>query len=226
MSHVPVITIDGPSGVGKGTLSQRLAAQLGWQWFDSGALYRIVAWACMHYQVDITEADEIVYKINELKIKFTPASVDHSMQVVVDGHDVTEAIRAEATGQMASKVSSIPAVREALMTTQRQFRRAPGLVTDGRDMGTVVFPDADLKIFLTASSDVRAERRYKQLQQKGLDVSLRQICQDLAERDARDAQRAVAPTKPADDAIIIDTSDLDIDAVMVKVNSLLVQVTN
>lgn len=220
MSEVPVITIDGPSGVGKGTVSQLLAAALGWHWFDSGALYRIVAWACHFYQIPPEDVTAIVSKIQTLDVKFTPTSNQLTLQILVDGHDVTQSIRTEACGQLASKISSIPVIRHTLLAMQRRYRQLPGLVTDGRDMGTVVFPDALLKIFLTASTEVRAERRYKQLQQKGLDVSLRQIFQDLIDRDERDANRAIAPAKPATDAIIIDTSELSIDEVMVKVNAL------
>src|SRR3990167_7789518 len=183
MSEVPVITIDGPSGVGKGTVSQLLAAALGWHWFDSGALYRIVAWACRFYQIPPEDITAIVSKIQTLNVKFTPTYNQLTLQILVDGHDVTQSIRTEACGQLASKISSIPVIRHTLLAMQRRYRQLPGLVTDGRDMGTVVF-------------------------------------HDLIDRDERDANRAIAPAKPATDAIIIDTSELSIDEVMVKVNAL------
>src|SRR3990167_594658 len=191
--EIPVVTVDGPSGVGKGTVSQRLAKQLGWHWFDSGASYRIVAWACDHYSVSTEATTAIVQLIQSLQIEFRPSDHDAALEtVLVNQQEVTLLIRTEACGVLASKISAIPAVRTALLDMQRAYRQLPGLVTDGRDMGTVVFPEATCKFFLTASAEVRAERRLKQLQRQGIDANLRQIFEDLVARDARDAGRSVA----------------------------------
>ncbi|HEY0720575.1 MAG TPA: (d)CMP kinase [Gammaproteobacteria bacterium] len=209
---VPIITVDGPSGVGKGTLSQRLARHLGWHFLDSGALYRLLGLAARRQGVD--PADEVRLELLALKldVRFLPSERGETT-ILLNNHDVTRDIRTEQAGNDASKVAAVPVVRAALLQRQRDFRQLPGLVADGRDMGTTVFPDAPLKFFLTASAEVRAERRHKQLKEKGLDASLTTLLAEIAERDERDRTRSVSPLKPAEDAIIIDTSHLGIDEV-------------
>ncbi len=214
----PVITIDGPSGTGKGTLAMRLTAWAGWHLLDSGALYRVVG----HYAAvrDIALDDEagLAAIAADLPVEFVVANGE--VQVMLNGRDVTDEIRSEAAGGAASRVAVVPAVRAALLSRQRDFRQPPGLVADGRDMGTVVFPHAELKIFLTASPAERAQRRYKQLKQKGIDVNLARLSEDIAERDRRDQQRQLSPLQPAFDAIILDTTALDIVAVEDSVKAL------
>jgi len=219
MNKPPVITIDGPSGCGKGTLCYRLAQALGWSVLDSGALYRTLAWAVLHYHFDIkaSEADFETF-IRALKIEFK--AVDASYQLYCNGVNIAETIRQEACGTMASKLAAIPVVRSSLLQLQRDFRQMPGLVTDGRDMGTVVFPDAQLKIFLTASVEKRAERRYLQLKGMGIDASLAQIQEELQARDERDQNRALAPLRPSEDMILLDSSNLSADEVFDKVMKL------
>lgn len=208
---VPVIAVDGPSGVGKGTLCRSLAEALGFHLLDSGSLYRLTALAAARAGLRDDDAGGLVQVAATLDVRFDSGEDD--LVVLLAGADVTAAIRTESAGMAASKVAIVPEVRAALLQRQRDFRRAPGLVADGRDMGTVVFPDAPLKIFLVASPAERARRRHKQLSEKGVDANLAALETEIAERDARDAGRASAPLKPAPDAVILDTDDLGIDAV-------------
>ncbi len=201
----PVIAVDGPSGAGKGTISHLLAEQLGWHFLDSGALYRVVGQACLIEGVSWDDHPAVTAIARHLDVSFESAD-DGEVLVAYRGEDVSAAIRTEEGGRGASTVAAIPSVREALLARQREFRRPPGLVADGRDMGTVVFADAPLKFFLTASAQERAERRYKQLIAKGEGVSLPRLLEDIRERDERDASRDVSPLVPAEDAIVIDST--------------------
>lgn len=217
---VPVLTIDGPSGSGKGTISRQVAERLGWHYLDSGALYRAVGLAAGWAGVDLSDAAELVRCAFDTRLRFVSGE-DGEPHVFVNGVDATDEIRTETAGAAASAIAAIPEVRTALLEKQRAFRKSPGLVADGRDMGTVIFPDAPWKVFLTASARERAERRYKQLKQKGLAVKLDDLLRDILARDARDAQRAVAPLKPAPDAVQVDTTGVGIDAVVERVLGLL-----
>lgn len=210
IEETPVITIDGPSGAGKGTISQLLAQQLGWHFLDSGSLYRILALAVLQQNIGFENVEQLQQLALDLDVEF-------SEKIILFGVDVTQDIRTEACSLAASKVAAIPEVRRALLQRQKDFRQAPGLVADGRDMGSVVFPDAKCKFFLTASTEERAKRRWQQLQEQGINVSLHEILQDLRERDARDIQRKVSPLKPAKDAIIIDTTDISIEEVLQQI---------
>ena len=212
MSTVPVIAIDGPSGSGKGTIARRVARALGWHLLDSGALYRLVGLAAARAGVGTGDVDGLAELAAALPVRFGVAA-DGGEQIWLGGDEVGLEIRTETAGEQASAVAAIPAVREALLGLQRSFRRSPGLVADGRDMGTAVFPDATLKVFLTASADERARRRHKQLKDKGLDVSLAALSRDIEARDRRDSERSVAPLRPAGDARILDSSDQTIDEV-------------
>lgn len=205
MSSVPVITVDGPSGAGKGTISHMLAATLGWHFLDSGALYRVTGEGCVIEGVSWDDHPAVTEVARHLDVSFS-AAANGEVLVAYKGVDVSRAIRTEEGGRGASTVAAIPAVREALLQRQREFLQPPGLIADGRDMGTVVFPGAPLKFFLTASAAERAERRYKQLIAKGESVSLPRLLEDIEERDARDSSRKVSPLVPAEDAIIIDSS--------------------
>lgn len=204
--------MDGPSGVGKGTLCQLLALQLGWNMLDSGSLYRLAAWAALRRGIPVDDEVKIAAVAKNLDIFFATENGER-MRIFLEGEDVSDTIRSECCGNAASRIASLPAVRQALLQRQRDFRQPPGLVADGRDMGTVVFPDAEVKIFLIASAEERAARRYKQLREKGIDVSLPVLVKEIAERDERDSRRRVSPLRPAADAQILDTTGLSIDEV-------------
>jgi len=208
----PVLAVDGPSGSGKGTLSAALARRLGWHFLDSGALYRIVAHAALEGSVPLDDGDALAGLAAGLAIRFELG--EDAVVTWVNGVDRSLVIRAEAVGVAASRVAALPALRAALLGVQRAFRERPGLVADGRDMGTVVFPDAALKIFLDASPEERARRRYNQLKDKDLGVSLRGLLASIRERDERDRSRAVSPLRPAADAVVIDSTSLSIEAVL------------
>jgi cytidylate kinase len=214
----PILTIDGPSGSGKGTISRRVATRLGWHLLDSGALYRLVALAGAHESLDSVDEAGHAALASRMRVRFgEDAQGEEQIWLGEPPLDVSGAIRTEAAGQGASRVAAWPSVRAALLQRQRDFARSPGLVADGRDMGTVVFPQAPVKIFLTASADERARRRHKQLKDKGSDASLAALSLEIAERDRRDSTRAVAPLKPAADAVLIDSTGLSIEAVVERV---------
>ena len=216
---VPVIAVDGPGGSGKGTITTRLAAHLGWHFLDSGALYRLTALAVQKNGVSPDDQAALGEIASGLDIRFETDG--DSVRALLDEEDVSDIIRQEAIGVLASKISAVPAVRSALAGRQRRFRQPPGLVADGRDMGTVIFPDAQLKIFLTASAEIRAQRRYKQLKDKGERVNLTRLFREIKARDLRDQSRSIAPLRPAEDAVIIDSSDLNIEEVFERVVSLI-----
>jgi len=218
-THAPVITIDGPSGSGKGTVAGLLARRLGWNLLDSGALYRLLAFAASNHGVDLTNEELLKALAAHLDVQFLAAEEGQLQRIILEGDDVSNDIRNEHVGAGASQVAALPAVREALLQRQRAFREAPGLIADGRDMGTVVFPDAPLKIFLTASAEERARRRYLQLKAKGDDVSLSSLLDEIRARDERDTQRSVAPLKPAADAIQLDSTELSIEQVLERILS-------
>lgn len=212
-ARVPVLTIDGPSGSGKGTLAQMLARRLGWHLLDSGALYRVVGLAAVERGIDLDDELALAAVARNLDIRFEATAPGEPAAVVLSGTDISDAVRSEQAGHYASRVAIFPAVRQGLHARQRAFAQAPGLVADGRDMGTEIFPDADLKVFLTASAEERAQRRYKQLINKGETVSLPALLEDIRARDRRDTERAVAPLRPAADAHVIDSTQLEIAAV-------------
>lgn len=216
---IPVICIDGPSGSGKGTIAQRVARTLGFHLLDSGALYRLTALAAAKRGVDLDDEAGVAQVAAEMRPYFEPAE-DRGLRTYLDGANVTREIRAEEMGMNASRVAALASVRAALLERQRGFRQAPGLVADGRDMGTAVFPRADLKIFLTASSEERAIRRHKQLKEKGIGVSLRGLLKDIEARDAQDTQRKASPLTAADDAVMLDSTGLSIDEVTEQVLAL------
>lgn len=215
----PVLTIDGPSGAGKGTISRIIARRMGWHYLDSGALYRAVGVAASWADIDTSDASVLVRCTFDTHVQFVEQG--DAMRVMVNGTDATDELRLETTGALASAIAAIPEVRAALKERQRAFRELPGLVADGRDMGTVIFPDASYKVFLTASAEERAERRHKQLKDKGVSVNFDDLLREIMARDARDAQRTVAPLKPADDAVLIDTTGIGIDDVVARVMDLL-----
>ncbi|MGK2946882.1 MAG: (d)CMP kinase [Candidatus Malihini olakiniferum] len=210
----PVITVDGQSGAGKGTLCKVLAETLQWNLLDSGAIYRVLALVALHHQVDIGSEEALVPLALDLNVRFVTEEVQ--LKVILEGKDVSNEIRNETVGNTASQAAAFPRVRTALLYLQRAFRNAPGLVADGRDMGTVVFPDARVKIFLDASAEERAKRRMLQLQKKGINVNFKYLLSEIKERDARDRNRPVAPLVPAEDALVLDTTNMSIDDVIAK----------
>lgn len=213
----PVVTLDGPGGAGKGTISYMLAKKLGWHLLDSGAMYRVLALAALQHGISLDDEKSLGELAEVLDVEFRPSMDSPVCEVILEGQNVSNDIRTEAAGNNASIVAALPAVRAGLLARQKAFQELPGLIADGRDMGTVVFPEAPIKIFLTASAEERASRRYKQLKEKGFDVSLRDLCTEIKERDERDANRAVSPLKPADDAIVLDSTEMAIEAVFEKV---------
>jgi len=215
----PVLTVDGPSGSGKGTIVQHVADKLGWHLLDSGALYRLVAYGAQNNEIPLDDVAKITdYAANlDVEFKLVEHNGSKELQIILEGKVVGAELRTETTGNAASKVAAMPSVREALLQRQRDFRQMPGLVADGRDMGTTIFPEAKAKVFLTASAEERAQRRYKQLKLKGIDGNLAALLKDINERDERDSSRSASPLKPADDAVIIDTSDLSIEQVVEQV---------
>lgn len=212
-SNIPVITVDGPAGSGKGTISNSVAQKKNWHLLDSGALYRLVALDAVSKNINLDDSIKLENLANNLDVEFKPVAKGH-VQIYLEGRDVTTAIRTEDCGNCASKVAAIKGVRVALLSKQQNFAKPPGLVADGRDMGTVVFPQAGVKIFLTASPEIRAERRLMQLKEQGISANVRGLIRDIEQRDARDINRKDSPLVPADDAIIINTDFLSIDEVV------------
>ncbi|WP_289028712.1 (d)CMP kinase [uncultured Paraglaciecola sp.] len=211
----PVITIDGPSGAGKGTASTLLAKKLGWHFLDSGAIYRVLAVASIHHKIPSEDEAGLLPLASSLDVQFD--ATESVVKVMLEGEDVSDTIRTEEVGAVASQVASLPSIREALLRRQRAFKQSPGLVADGRDMGTVVFPEAEVKVFLTASAEERADRRYKQLKAKGHDVSILRLLADIRARDDRDINRSVAPLVPAEDALVLDSTELSVEQVIEKI---------
>ncbi|MGB1263218.1 MAG: (d)CMP kinase [Cognaticolwellia sp.] len=216
--QIPVITIDGPSGAGKGTVARIVAEQLGWHLLDSGAIYRVLAVAAQHHNLSADDEESLLPVAAYLDVQFQ-ISGDGEGKVILEGEDVSTAIRTEEIGALASQVAAFPRVREALLRRQRAFKVTPGLVADGRDMGTVVFTDAPIKIFLTASAEERAQRRFNQLKEKGFDVKIGRLLDDIRLRDERDQNRKVAPLIAAEGALIIDSTELSINEVVSKILS-------
>lgn len=212
--RAPIVTVDGPSGAGKGTICQLLAQKLGWHLLDSGAIYRVLALAAIHHDVELENEEALTLLAAHLDVQFLTGTDNDAIKVILEGEDVTLTIRTQDCSNAASKVAALPRVREALLRRQRAFSATPGLVADGRDMGTVVFPKAPAKIFLTASAEERAQRRYNQLQDKGFDVNIDRLLAEIIERDDRDINRAASPLIPAEDALVVDTSGVSIEDVL------------
>ena len=219
MSLPVVITIDGPSGSGKGTVAGRLATKLQWQLLDSGALYRVLALAADKHAVPLDHEDALEVLAVGLDVEFVVDVESNSQRILLENQDVTDEIRNETVGAHASQIAALPGVRAGLLRRQHEFRQAPGLIADGRDMGTVVFADAPLKVFLTASAEERARRRYLQLKDKGETVTLTSLLEEIRARDERDTNRSIAPLKPADDAIILDSTTMTIEQVLERILS-------
>ena len=213
VKSVPVLTIDGPGGAGKGTICYKVAKKLGWHLLDSGALYRLTAVAAQKHGVELTNEASVAVLAKHLDVQFIPQD-DGLVNTILEGEDVSLDIRTEEVGAMASVVAALPAVRQALLERQRDFAQAPGVVADGRDMGTVVFPSAPVKIYLTASAEERAKRRYLQLKEKGVEADVVQILAEIQERDDRDMNREVAPLKPAEDALVVECTNMSIEQVL------------
>jgi len=218
--HAPVLTIDGPSGAGKGTVSRVVANRLGWNYLDSGSIYRSLAIALLQKNADLADLEIIMSTAHAMQLNY---ECNDELAVKLNGQDITSQLGTEMVGNAASKIAAIPEVRAVLLQKQKDFKQPPGLVADGRDMGTVVFPDADFKVFLTASAEERANRRYKQLKEKGIDVNILKITSEIEERDSRDRERTVAPLIPAKDAFYIDSSKMTIESVIARVLSLVPQ---
>ncbi|KEQ17757.1 (d)CMP kinase [Endozoicomonas numazuensis] len=216
-TNVPVVTIDGPSGSGKGTVAALLAKEFDWHLLDSGALYRLTALAAMNHDVDFSDEKSLEVLAGHLDVQFEPGGEGETLKIILEGERVGANLRTEEVGAKASQIAALPGVRKALLQRQQDFAEAPGLVADGRDMGTVVFPQANVKVYLTASAEERAKRRQNQLQQKGIDASFDQLLGDIIARDDRDMNRDVAPLKPADDAIVLDSTRLSIQEVFSRV---------
>lgn len=218
MTPAPVLTLDGPGGAGKGTVARAVARELGWHLLDSGAIYRLLALAAERAGVAVDDVPGLLRVARGMRLEFRPRA-DGGTEVRLDGEEVSTEIRSEACGERASRLAVLPAVREALLARQRDFREPPGLVADGRDMGTVVFPDAEVKVFLTASAEERARRRHKQLKEQGLGGNLTDLLREITARDERDANREVAPLVPAGDAVTIDTTGVPVESVVAQVMS-------
>ena len=219
-SSVPVLALDGPSGSGKGTIGQIVALKFGWNYLDSGAIYRGLAWLAKDRGVDSSDVDGLVKLADGMELICHVQEHDVA-QIEINGQIITDELRTDEAGQMASEIAPIPEVRAALFNMQQRCRKAPGLVADGRDMGTTVFPDAPYKVFLTASAEIRAKRRFDQLKSKGFDVNLARLLESIQARDVRDSSRAESPLKPADDALVLDTSELSIDEVVTRILNLI-----
>ncbi|MCW3173714.1 (d)CMP kinase [Shewanella subflava] len=215
--RAPIVTVDGPSGAGKGTICQLLSKHLGWHLLDSGAIYRVLALAAIHHHIELSNEEALTLMAAHLDVQFLTNTDSNAIKVVLEGEDVTTTIRSQECSDAASKVAALPRVREALLRRQRAFSAMPGLVADGRDMGTVVFPQAPAKIFLTASAQERAQRRFNQLQDKGFDVKIDRLLAEIIERDERDINRSASPLVPAEDALVIDTSGISIEGVLALV---------
>lgn len=219
-NNTPVLTVDGPSGSGKGTIAQLIASNRGWHYLDSGALYRVLGQAAIQQGIALDDEAALADLAQNMELEFLPQD-SAPVKVLLNGKDLGDALRTEMAGEAASKVAALPGVRQALLAKQRAFREPPGLVTDGRDMGTTVFPTAVCKIFLTASPEARAQRRHKQLMEKGFDVNLPRLLQDIQERDARDSRRSASPLRAAEDALEIDTTSMTILQVVDRVEAAL-----